>query len=121
MDKKDNLTNIVSFKFQEKKCPSCKKVGKVMFSNNPLSAETICFDCINAQLDYNNLQHADFFCRTYNLPFNPDKWIEISQEYEKDTFEVYTEFMITKFNEEEKKNLYYSGTTADLWALANKE
>lgn len=121
MDKKDNLTNIVSFKFQEKKCPSCKRFGKVMFSNNPLSAETICFDCINAQLDYNNLQHADFFCRTYNLPFNPDKWVEISQEYEKDTFEVYTEFMITKFGEEEKKNLYYSGTTADLWALTNKE
>lgn len=49
-------------------CPKCGKKHELMLSNNPLSGNTICFDCINSQLKYDNLQHAEFFCRTYNLP-----------------------------------------------------
>ena len=107
------------FNFQTSTCPLCNKKTKVMFSNNPLSGPTICFSCINSKLDYNNIQHADFFCRTYNLPFDPNKWIEIAKEYKEKTFEVYTEYTLTA--DEEHKNLYYTGTTADLWALTNKE
>lgn len=54
------------------KCPKCGKTKELMFSNNPLSGGTICFDCIKENLKYDNLEHADFFCRTYNLPFNPE-------------------------------------------------
>lgn len=108
------------FSFPTKVCPCCGKKTTVMYSNNPLSGNTICFSCINKQLDYNNIQHADFFCRTYNLPFDPNKWIEISQEYKEKTFATYAEYMFTKYDEE-KNNLYYTSTTADLWALTNKE
>lgn len=108
------------FSFPTKVCPSCGKKTIVMYSNNPLSGNTICFSCINKQLDYNNIQHADFFCRTYNLPFDPNKWIEISQEYKEETFATYAEYMFTKYDEE-RNNLYYTSTTADLWALTNKE
>lgn len=58
-------------KFNVNKCPQCGKNHTLMYSNNPI-VEPICFDCINAQLDYNNLEHAEFFCRTYNLPMKPD-------------------------------------------------
>lgn len=115
-----NISKAELFKFPEKICPSCGRKSTVMYSNNPLNSETICFSCINEQLDYNNIQHADFFCRTYNLPFDPNKWIEISKEYGKDTFATYTEYMFTKYDEE-KNNLYYKSTTADLWAMTNKE
>ena len=49
-------------------CPKCGRKNYLMFSNNPLSGTTICFDCIAQQLNYQNIEHAEFFCRTYNLP-----------------------------------------------------
>lgn len=61
------------FQFPIGKCSHCGRTNQVlMFSNNPLLGETICFDCINKALSYQNLSHADFFCRTYNLPFQPE-------------------------------------------------
>lgn len=107
------------FSFPIAKCPICGNKTTVMFSNNPLSGNTICFQCINQQLDYNNIQHADFFCRTYNLPFDPNQWIEIAGEYKEDAFKTYTEFVLTK--DTSKKNLFYQSSTADLWAITNKE
>ena len=53
-------------------CPKCGHRSKLMLSNNPLSGPTICFDCINSNLNFNNLEHVEFFCRTYNLPWHPD-------------------------------------------------
>lgn len=53
--------------FAISKCPQCGKIGQVMLSNNPLSGTTICFDCIRNNLNYQNLEHGEFFCRTYNL------------------------------------------------------
>lgn len=58
--------------FKIGKCPKCGRNKELMFSNNPLSGGTICFDCIKENLKYDNIEHADFFCRTYNLPFNPE-------------------------------------------------
>lgn len=49
------------------KCPHCGKVTLLIKSNNPL-VKGICADCLNAEIDYNNLKQAEFFCRTYNLP-----------------------------------------------------
>ena len=54
--------------FQITTCPKCGCRRETMYSNNPLSGSAICFSCINEQLDYNNIEHAEFFCRTYNLP-----------------------------------------------------
>lgn len=90
-----------------------------MFSNNPLSGDTICFECIKNNLNYSNLEHADFFCRTYNLPFNPNLWLELAKSYASDVFREYT--LIQLNDEANKPNLFYSSSTRDIWTRANKE
>lgn len=57
--------------FKAGKCPVCGQYNTIIPSNNPLTP-SICEGCIRKAIDYNNLEHADFFCRTYNLPFNPE-------------------------------------------------
>ncbi len=55
-------------KFTAAKCPKCGRYAELMLSNNPLIGAPICFDCINQKLNKDNIGHAEFFCRTYNLP-----------------------------------------------------
>ena len=55
-------------KFKTGICPRCGHKGILMYSNNPLSGPTICFDCVAQNLNYKNVEHGEFFCRTYNLP-----------------------------------------------------
>ena len=105
--------------FKIGKCPKCGRTRELMFSNNPLSGGTICFECIKENLNYNNLEHADFFCRTYNLPLNPEAWINMSNVSGSDVFKVYTDVMLS--NQEDKTNLYYTSSTHDLWARTNRE
>lgn len=100
-------------------CPKCGKMRKLSFSNNPLSGSPICFQCVNDQLDYNNITHGEFFCRTYNLPWNPELWIEVVREYKANVFEEYSKFMLDE--QENKPNLAYESTTKDLWARTNSE
>ena len=101
-------------------CPKCgKRNVQLMFSNNPLDGGTICFDCINDNLNYNNLEHADFFCRTYNLSFNPELWIQTVKEFGPDSFREYAALILSQ--EENKPNLAYSASTRDLWSRVNKE
>lgn len=105
--------------FKIAKCPQCGRTREVMFSNNPLSGTTICFDCLNNNLLYSNIEHADFFCRTFNLPFKPDLWIELSNTYGINVFKEYTAAILE--SQEDRQNLYYTTSTRDIWAKANKE
>lgn len=105
--------------FQITTCPKCGRRKKLMRSNNPLSGSTICFSCINEQLDYNNLEHAEFFCRSYNLPWKPDLWINLVAECGENTFEQYTTLMLE--DKDNQPNLAYSSSTKDLWSRTNKE
>ena len=100
-------------------CPKCGRKGVLMKSNNPLSGETICFDCIRNNLNYENLEHADFFCRTYNLPFNPELWMKLAEEYQEAVFRKYTEMVLD--DAENQPNLAYESSTHDLWARTTKE
>ena len=113
------MSKTQALEFHEGKCPSCGRVRKLMISNNPLSGNTICFGCINKKLNYDNLEHADFFCRTYNLPFDPNRWLEVVEVFNTETFEKYTALMLE--DEENQPNLSYSGSTKDLWSAVNKE
>ena len=90
-----------------------------MFSNNPLDGGTICFDCIKDNLNYQNLEHADFFCRTYNLPFNPELWIQTTKEFGPDSFREYAALILS--DADNQPNLAYSPSTRDLWGRVNKE
>lgn len=113
------MTNHMNITFKKEKCPRCGKFGELMHSNNPLSGDTICFECIKSNLVHTNLEHADFFCRTYNLPFNPQLWIELVKTYDTD---VYKEYSAIQFNDTNNQpNLYYSASTKDIWTRANRE
>ena len=99
--------------FQKGKCPQCGRSNiELMYSNNPLSGNTICFNCISQHLVYSNLEHADFFCRTYNLPFNPELWIEMANSY---GVMVFREYTITQLSDAANQpNLHYSSSTRDI-------
>ena len=62
-----------------KKCPRCGKLAVLVPSNNPLLADTatLCENCLNSLFDPKKLSHANFFCRTYNFPFDPNEWQEV--------------------------------------------
>ena len=106
-------------KFQLGICPKCGRKAVLMFSNNPLSGTTICFDCIKNNLNYNNLEHAEFFCRTYNLAWKPDLWMKLVEEYQEATFRKYTELILDL--PENRPNLAYETSTHDIWSRTNKE
>ena len=98
------------------KCPICGKTGKIIKSNNPI-VPGVCLNCLNDQIDYNNLKQANFFCRTYNLPWLPDRWIEIAQDAKFDTFYYYTEVISNEYS----NTLYTGDATDDKWDQMNKE
>ena len=106
-------------KFSIGTCPKCNKRKLLMYSNNPLSGTTICFDCINEQLDYNNIEHAEFFCRTYNLPWQPELWLDLSLSCGEKVFQEYTSLLLD--DKANQPNLAYSSSTKDLWTRTNKE
>lgn len=60
------------------KCALCGKLVELVPSNNPLVG-SVCPSCLAAQVNVRNLEQADFFCRTYNLPFKPDIWVELQE------------------------------------------
>ena len=74
-------------------CPKCGKKATVLQSNNPLVAPT-CLDCISSILDYNKIEHGDFFCRTYNIEFDPELWIKMSKEFKQRIFAEYIKYII---------------------------
>lgn len=104
--------------FKKGKCPICGNYNEMTFSNNPL-VPSICFKCAADKLNYKNLEHADYFCRTYNIPFNPTKWINIVRK-EKTAIQILKAYTAAFLNEN-KKNLFYTTTTQDLWKEANIE
>ena len=102
--------------FKTGKCPKCGRLAEIVLSNNPISPG-LCNKCLAKELDPANIQQADFFCRTYNLPFDPSKWIELQQKCGDNVFTQYAKW----YYETDSKTLYTQRVTADLWAKANEE
>lgn len=74
--------------FKADRCPKCGKHNIILPSNNPL-IPSICNYCVTNNLDYNKIEHGDFFCRTYNIPFNPQKWMQLATIHKINTFKEY--------------------------------
>lgn len=55
------------------KCPLCGKLAPQVPTNNVLVAAP-CEGCLNRFFDASKLSHANFFCRTMNFPFDPNRW-----------------------------------------------
>ena len=122
------MQNYKTSYFQKGKCWKCGRTNvPLLKSNNPLVSDAICFDCISQTLDAYNLEHADYFCRTFNLPFKPDVWLAVIEgnggANHKDAgaqiFEEYSKLMFDAA--ENQPNLYYNSSTRDLWSKVNKE
>lgn len=58
--------------FKTGKCPKCGRLTELIPSNNPL-VMSVCLKCVNEEIDPSSIKQADFFCRTYNIPFNPNQ------------------------------------------------
>lgn len=100
-----------------RRCPQCNKLGIVVNSNNPLSPG-ICKECLERLVPWNNLAAVNNWCRTYNIPFNPDKWTRIASEMKGDSFETY----ITVIMDEYKADPSYheKDDKTELWNRVNE-
>lgn len=98
-------------------CPMTGKLDTLVFSNNPL-VPPVSIKYIEQIINLKDLSKADFFCRTYNLPFDPNYWIKaIQAENGENIIQNYTKI----FLEINKNNLYYQTATEDLWRQADEE
>ena len=99
-----------------KGCPICKRPTEVVPTNNPLYPG-ICLECLQELVDYRDLNQVDFFCRTYNIPFLPEKWLRIAEEAKGETFIFYVDVIKNEY----PKTLYNGETASELWSKVNKE
>lgn len=99
-----------------KGCPICRRNVEIIPTNNPLYPG-ICLECLQELVDYRDLNQVDFFCRTYNLPFLPEKWLRIAEEAKGETFLHYVDVIKNEY----PKTLYNGDIASDLWNKVNKE
>lgn len=97
------------------KCAVCGANTTLIPSNNPIVPHT-CVKCIEANFDLKNLEQADFFCRTYNIPFEPNMWIKSIKQDEKNILQNYQAFYLDTLEVKE-----YITNTKDVWKKVNKE
>ncbi len=102
------------------KCPKCGMNGELVFSNNPL-VPSICYECLIQEIEVTNIEHANFFCRTYNIPFKADVWMRIVENFHNTEDIGVIKTYIKQYLHEDKNNLYYEESTADVWKQANEE
>lgn len=96
------------------RCYKCNKEGYIIPSNNPL-VPGICQNCLNKSLDVSRVEHFTFFCRTFNLPFNPTLYINIYNRQKTNTFRTYVEELV------ETKEFSFEDRVSDKWAEVEKE
>lgn len=102
--------------FKAGKCPKCGRLAEIVPSNNPISPG-ICGKCLAKELDASNLKQADFFCRTYNVPFQPDKWLELYKKCGDEVFVQYARWYYATDGE----TLYSGKSTRDKWGELEEE
>ena len=96
------------------KCPVCGSNHTLLPSNNPLMPP-ICTSCVIKQVDYNNMEEVDNFCRTFNIPFKPELWMKIAKDFKQNAFKEYVSLFYNSENGE------YQDTNRDLWKEADKQ
>lgn len=99
---------------KQEKCPQCGSIHYVVPSNNPL-VKGVCINCLNETLDVSRVDHFEFFCRTYNLPFSPNIYMNLYREYKLMTFVKYVETLV------DDGKLNFNEPTGDLWKEVEKE
>lgn len=97
------------------KCPICGKKELLIHSNNPLVSD-IGVNCVAEKINLKNLEDADYFCRTMDIPFDPNNWVKAINKNPNKIIETYHQYFIAL-----KPNDDYVTTTKSLWKELNKE
>lgn len=102
------------------KCASCGKLVEILPTNNPIGGN-LCLDCLFKQINPRNLEQANFFCRTYNVPFRPELWTELQERLgsNKAIFAAYLERWAEQ--NPDTQVMWAEGRTKDLWTEVNAE
>ena len=79
------------------KCPICGENSSLIPSNNPLVAP-VCLECLNKNVKIDDLEEVNIFCRTFNLPFDPDLWLKMRKEFQQKVFKEYASFFFDEEN-----------------------
>lgn len=103
--------------FKIDRCPKCGKDNLILPSNNPITPG-VCFNCVVGALDYDSLLHADFFCRSYNIPFEPERWVKFAEHSKENVFKEYISWVADEYRD---KTLYWDNPTGDLWKMVNDQ
>lgn len=98
----------------KQKCSRCGNIHNVLPSNNPL-VDGICTTCVNEILDASRVEHFEFFCRTYNLPFSPNIYMALYRKHYKNVFEEYINTLV------DDGQLKFNEPTGDVWPQVEKE
>lgn len=96
------------------KCAICGATQTLIPSNNPLVAP-ICSGCAAMKVKATDLEDVNLFCRTFNIPFKPELWMQMYSEFKHNVFKEYIKFF---YDSEENK---FEDTSRDLWKKANEE
>jgi len=99
-----------------RKSTGCGPNATIVPSKNPLIPD-ICVEQVQSLLNYNDVEDADFFCRTYNLPFEPSIWIKMASEYKEKVFIEYPRL----YNDDDYNEDEYENWNKDLWKSLNEE
>ena len=99
--------------FRNGRCPSCGKLALIIDSNDPL-VPGVCENCLKTNINPKDIQSVDFFCRTYNIPFNPGEWIKLYEKCGDSAFKHY----VSQYLSDE---LEYESQTRDWWKELNEE
>lgn len=98
-------------------CPITNKPDKLLYSNSLIAPIGLTY--LESQVDYRNLLNADKFCRTYDIPFDPNMWIKaIRFEDGKNILYNYVKHMEPKIQELQLK---YKTSTESIWKEVNTE
>lgn len=102
------------------KCARCGKLVQVVPTNNPIGG-SLCPNCLAAQINPKNLEQANFFCRTYNVPFKPEIWTELQERLGSSNtiFAAYVERW--QESSPDSPTMWAEGRTKDLWSELNAE
>lgn len=96
------------------KCSVCGQNHTLVPSNNPIVAP-ICTKCLIEKVNADDLEEVNIFCRTLNIPFDPNLWTKMRKEFKQNVFKEYVSFY---FNEETNA---YKDPDKNLWGRINKE
>lgn len=96
-------------------CAICGANTSLIPSNNKLVPSS-CARCIETRINLENLEDADYFCRTYNYPFNPNMWIKSIEDDKKHILQNYMRYYLDTLEVKD-----YVSNTKDVWRDANKE